>query len=52
MDRSGHSFNSHVLINELGELVSVVSKNGLTAPEATFFSQGVDRPVSVLQGVC
>jgi predicted amidohydrolase len=44
-------FNSHVLINELGELVSVVSKNGLTAPEATFFSHGVCRPVSMLQGV-
>jgi len=44
-------FNSHVLINEFGELASVVSKIGLTAPEATFFSHGMDRPVSVLQGV-
>lgn len=44
-------FNSHCLINELGEVVSVVSKIGLTAPEATFFSPGVDRPVSILQGV-
>ena len=44
-------FNSHVLINELGELVSVVSKSGLTAPEATFFSRGGSRPISVLQGV-
>lgn len=44
-------FNSQVLINEFGEIVSIVSKIGLTAPETAFFNQGVYRPVSILQGV-
>jgi omega-amidase len=44
-------FNSHIFINELGALVAAVSKIGLTAPEATFFSPGLCRPVSILQGV-
>lgn len=47
----GALFNSHLFIDELGQLVSVVSKIGLTAPEATFFRPGVDRPVSVLHGI-
>lgn len=44
-------FNSHLFIDELGQLVSVVSKIGLTAPEATFFRPGAGRPVSVLHGM-
>jgi len=44
-------FNSHLLIDEAGELVAVVSKIGLTAPEATFFSPGTNRPVALLQGL-
>lgn len=44
-------FNSHVLIDERGRTSAVVSKQGLTAPEATFFAPGSTRPVAVLQGI-
>jgi predicted amidohydrolase len=43
--------NSHLFINAEGDLISTVSKIGLTAPEATFFRRGADRPVSSLHGV-
>ena len=42
-------FNSHVLIDEAGRLAAVVSKQGLTGPEATFFAPGVGRPVGTLR---
>lgn len=42
-------YNSHLLIDEAGELAAVVSKQGLTGPEATFFERGVARPVGRLQ---
>jgi len=48
---AGARFNSHLFIDERGELVAVVSKVGLTVPEATFFSAGQGRPVSRLQGL-
>lgn len=42
-------YNSHLLIDETGALRAVVSKQGLTAPEATFFARGDARPVVTLQ---
>lgn len=47
----GERFNSHLFIDERGELVAVVSKVGLTAPEATFFDAGQGRPIARLQGL-
>ncbi|MFM2399517.1 MAG: hypothetical protein RL341_1674 [Pseudomonadota bacterium] len=48
---AGAKLNSHFLINESGEIAAVIHKNGLTAPEATFFQAGADRPVAPLQGL-
>ena len=48
---SGARFNSHLLIDERGVLQARVHKIGLTAPEATFFQPGRDRPVARLQGL-
>jgi len=42
-------YNSHLLIDEAGALAAVVSKQGLTEPEATFFARGTVRPVGALQ---
>ena len=47
----GSRFNSHLLINELGQTAAVVSKRGLTDPEATFFARGSTRPIGLLQGL-
>jgi predicted amidohydrolase len=47
----GARFNSHLLINERGETAAVVSKRGLTDPEATFFARGSSRPIGLLQGL-
>jgi predicted amidohydrolase len=47
----GIRFNSHLLINERGESSAVVSKRGLTEPEATFFARGSSRPIGLLQGL-
>jgi predicted amidohydrolase len=47
----GSRFNSHLLINERGETAAVVSKRGLTDPEAAFFARGKVRPVGFLQGL-
>lgn len=44
-------FNSHLLIDEQGQTRAVISKQGLTQPEATFFGRGTSRPVAVLQGL-
>jgi predicted amidohydrolase len=44
-------FNSHVLIDEHGVLQARVHKNGLTAPEATFFQAGAERPLATLAGL-
>jgi omega-amidase len=44
-------YNSHLLINEAGELAAVVPKRGLTDAEATFFQRGTSRPVARLQGL-
>lgn len=46
----GVRYNSHLLANERGE-VFTVHKNGLTAPEATFFQPGSQRPTTLLQGI-
>ncbi len=47
----GVRYNSHLLIDEQGRTSAVVSKQGLTDPEATFFARGSSRPVGVLQGL-
>lgn len=47
----GARYDSHLLIDEAGREAAVVSKRGLTDPEATFFARGTDRPVGVLQGL-
>ncbi len=47
----GSPFNSHLLIDEAGALAAVVSKRGLTDPEATFFARGTSRPIGMLQGL-
>lgn len=47
----GARYNSHLLIDETGREAAVVSKRGLTEPEATFFARGTDRPVGILQGL-
>ena len=44
-------YNSHLLINELGEVAATVSKQGLTDAEATFFERGTSRPVGILHGL-
>ena len=44
-------YNSHLLIDEAGQLAATVSKQGLTEPEATFFERGLSRPVGRLQGL-
>ena len=44
-------YNSHLLINESGQLTATVSKQGLTDPEATFFERGSSRPVGRLHGL-
>jgi omega-amidase len=46
----GAKFISHLLIAELGEMAAAVSKQGLTDPEATFFTSGSARAIGVLQG--
>lgn len=44
-------FNTHLFIDTDGTIVGRVSKRGLTAPEATFFAPGVDRPTMYINGV-
>jgi predicted amidohydrolase len=44
-------YNSHLLIDEDGETRAVISKQGLTEPEATFFQSGSSRPIARLQGL-
>ncbi|MFC7421385.1 carbon-nitrogen hydrolase family protein [Iodobacter arcticus] len=41
-------FNSHIHINELGEIAAVSSKIGLTPTEASFFAAGSSRPIAYL----
>jgi predicted amidohydrolase len=49
-DGQGGRFISHLLIDEAGVLTATISKEGLTAPEATFFKRGSGRAVGMLQG--
>jgi predicted amidohydrolase len=49
-DAQGQIFNSALFLDASGSLHSTVEKTGLTAPEATFFVQGVERPVVDLFG--
>ena len=44
-------YNSHLLIDEEGETRAVISKQGLTVPEAAFFQSGSSRPIAKLQGL-
>lgn len=48
---NGAKYISHLLIDELGNNAAVVSKRGLTDPEATFFARGSTRPVGMLSGL-
>jgi predicted amidohydrolase len=50
-DAAGRRFNSHLFVDAGGRLVGAVAKNGLTAPEATFFEAGSERPVLALDGL-
>ncbi len=50
-DEKGQIFNSHIHVNELGEIVAASPKNGLTPSEATFFASGSVRPISTLAGL-
>lgn len=47
----GAKYISHLLIDELGHNAAVVSKRGLTAPEATFFARGSTRPIGMVNGL-
>jgi predicted amidohydrolase len=47
---TGGRLNSHLFVDADGTLAGTVSKMGLTAPEATFFEPGADRPVVTLAG--
>lgn len=47
----GAKFISHLLIDERGGISANVRKQGLTEPEATFFSRGASRPVGTLHGL-
>jgi predicted amidohydrolase len=44
-------FITQILIDEHGERVADIPKQGLTDPEATFFARGVGRPVGIVQGL-
>jgi len=50
-DVDGARYISHLLVDESGTTVAVVNKQGLTDPEATFFSRGVSRPIGTLRGL-
>jgi predicted amidohydrolase len=43
--------NSYFLLNSTGERSGLVHKNGLTAPEASFFAPGTDRTVTHFGGL-
>ncbi len=47
----GIRFNTHLFIGTDGLLVGKVNKIGLTAPEATFFAPGADRPTMRIAGL-
>jgi predicted amidohydrolase len=49
-DVSGMVLNSYLHIDVSGDIVSTVSKNGLTPAEPTFFAPGYDRPVMQYAG--
>lgn len=46
----GSLLNSYVFIDAVGDLVSTVSKNGLTPAEQTFFKAGAERPLMQFDG--
>lgn len=48
---AGEKFISHVLIDKGGQISATISKQGLTAPEATFFSPGSSRPIGNVCGL-
>ena len=43
--------NSYLFLSSTGERLAEVHKSGLTAPEATFFAQGTDRPITGFCGL-
>ena len=49
--RESAVLNSYVLLTSSAEQIAVIDKNGLTDPEATFFTRGSDRPATKICGV-
>lgn len=47
----GSKFNAHLLIDEHGATAAEVRKQGLTDPEALFFTRGSTRPIARMQGM-
>ena len=43
--------NSYLFLSSAGERLAVIHKSGLTAPEATFFVRGTERPVTGFCGL-
>lgn len=48
---NGAKYISHLLIDEFGKNAAVISKRGLTEPEATFFARGSTRPIGMMNGL-
>ena len=48
--RDGTILNSYLHVDAAGVIASIVSKNGLTPAEQTFFKAGMDRPVMQFEG--
>lgn len=46
----GTILNSYLHVDTAGEIISAVSKNGLTPAELTFFAPGTERPVMQFAG--
>ena len=50
-NEDGAKYISHLLLDELGNTAAVISKRGLTDPEAKFFARGSSRPVGNVSGL-
>lgn len=49
--KAGLKYITHLLIDERGCIAASISKQGLTDPEATFFTRGSGRPAGTIQGI-
>lgn len=47
----GAPLNSHIHIDEYGEIAGTISKSGLTPSEKFFFAVGLERPIATLHGI-